>query len=207
MAVGCDGTVYVADSNNNRIQCFDSNGNFIRKWGKKGTGDGEFNFPTGLALSEFIKSNNITKPIMDAMLMVPELASYPWRPFNSIHSGLSGLLFICIEYICNECIYIVDCGNHRIQVFDVSNLNASDKVKPDNVKFIRKWGSNGIDDGQFEYPWACAIDRRDLSGLNKDNKVNNKDNKVNMVYVTDTRNHRIQVFDSEGRFIRKWEYW
>ena len=34
--------VYVADSNNDRIQKFDINGNFIKSWGSMGTGDGQF---------------------------------------------------------------------------------------------------------------------------------------------------------------------
>ncbi len=35
---------------NNRIQKFDSNGNFITKWGFKGTGDGQFDNPYGIAV-------------------------------------------------------------------------------------------------------------------------------------------------------------
>ena len=42
--------MYVADYGNNRIQKFDSNGNFITKWGSKGTGDGQFDYPTGIAV-------------------------------------------------------------------------------------------------------------------------------------------------------------
>ena len=39
------GNVYVADTANNRIQVFSSNGTFISKWGKYGAGDGSFNSP------------------------------------------------------------------------------------------------------------------------------------------------------------------
>ena len=35
------GEVYVADTWNNRIQKFDSNGEFITKWGSEGNGNGE----------------------------------------------------------------------------------------------------------------------------------------------------------------------
>ena len=44
------GNVYVADSNNRRVQVFDSFGNFITKWGSTGTGDGQFLFPWGIAV-------------------------------------------------------------------------------------------------------------------------------------------------------------
>ena len=42
--------VYVADRNNHRIQKFDSDGNFITKWGKEGIGDGEFYYPHDIAV-------------------------------------------------------------------------------------------------------------------------------------------------------------
>ena len=35
--------LYVADSKNNRIQKFYTNGTFVKSWGSKGTGDGQFN--------------------------------------------------------------------------------------------------------------------------------------------------------------------
>jgi|SRR5215216_5571357 len=42
--------VYVADTNNNRIQKFDSDGTFITKWGSQGEGDEQFTHPQGAAL-------------------------------------------------------------------------------------------------------------------------------------------------------------
>src|SRR5690606_7430997 len=51
-AVACDpaGNVYVTEFNNDRVQKFDNNGNFITKWGTEGTADGQFNGPTGIAV-------------------------------------------------------------------------------------------------------------------------------------------------------------
>ena len=42
------GNVYVADSDNNRIQKFDSSGTFLAKWGTYGSADGEFDSPFGI---------------------------------------------------------------------------------------------------------------------------------------------------------------
>jgi tripartite motif-containing protein 71 len=50
VALDSSDNVYVADTNNNRIQKFDSEGTFITKWGSRGEGDGQFNNPTGVAL-------------------------------------------------------------------------------------------------------------------------------------------------------------
>jgi streptogramin lyase len=48
--------------------------------------------------------------------------------------------------------------------------------------FDRAWGSNGHDDGQFNLPCGVAIDA------------------ANNIYVTDSGNDRIQVFDASGNF-------
>ena len=50
VAAASDGSVYVADKNNNRIQKFTSEGVFVSKWGTLGTGNGLFSDPTGVAV-------------------------------------------------------------------------------------------------------------------------------------------------------------
>jgi DNA-binding beta-propeller fold protein YncE len=45
------GEVFVADTDNDRVQKFDSNGNFITKWGSFGAGDGQFNTPRRIAVN------------------------------------------------------------------------------------------------------------------------------------------------------------
>jgi NHL repeat len=51
-------------------------------------------------------------------------------------------------------------------------------------KWVKSWGEPGTEPGQFRLPHAIAID--------------NNDN----VYVGDRTNHRIQVFDTDGKFLR-----
>ncbi len=75
-------------------------------------------------------------------------------------------------------IYIVDCDNHRINKYDI------------NGNFILSWGNTlgpfqGRDDGGFVYPRGIACD---ASGN---------------VYVLDTQNERVQIFDPNGVFLRK----
>jgi hypothetical protein len=53
-----------------------------------------------------------------------------------------------------------------------------------NGDWVKSWGEPGTGPGQFNTPHAIAIDRRDN------------------IYVGDRGNQRIQVFDTDGRFLR-----
>jgi DNA-binding beta-propeller fold protein YncE len=56
-----------------------------------------------------------------------------------------------------------------------------------NYNLVKKWGSQGIGDGQFNRPAGIAYDSTD-----------------GIVYVLDTMNNRVQKFDTEGNFLSKW---
>ena len=45
-----NGDIYVVDTDNHRIQKFDSNGTFITKWGSNGAWNGQFRYPDGIAI-------------------------------------------------------------------------------------------------------------------------------------------------------------
>ena len=53
-----------------------------------------------------------------------------------------------------------------------------------NGDWVKSWGTKGTGPGQFNLPHAIAIDRNDN------------------IYVGDRSNRRIQVFDTDGKFIR-----
>ena len=43
----------MADLKNNRIQVFDNQGKFLRKWGETGSGNGQFKAPAGIGVDKF----------------------------------------------------------------------------------------------------------------------------------------------------------
>jgi DNA-binding beta-propeller fold protein YncE len=75
----------------------------------------------------------------------------------------------------DDSIYVVDQGHTRII-----------KFRPDGT-VLMIWGSKGNGDGQFDDPTSVAVDP-----------------KTSKVYVADPRNKRIQVFDSDGKFLTSW---
>ena len=50
IAIDNSGNFYCVDESNNRIQKFDSSGNFLMKWGSTGSNDGQFSHPTDIAM-------------------------------------------------------------------------------------------------------------------------------------------------------------
>ena len=64
--------IIVADTGNSRIQVFDSNGNFLRKFGKFGFDDGQFRYPSGVA---YDPNNN--------RIIVADFYNYRIQVFNS----------------------------------------------------------------------------------------------------------------------------
>ncbi len=55
-------------------------------------------------------------------------------------------------------------------------------------ELVAIYGESGAGDGQFDHPHGLAIDRR----------------RGDLVYVGDQENHRLQVFTTEGAFVRAW---
>jgi DNA-binding beta-propeller fold protein YncE len=81
-----------------------------------------------------------------------------------------------IAFAKNRDVYVSDgYGNSRVVKFDKDG------------KFLLAWGSKGDKDGEFNLPHAVRVDSK------------------GQVYVGDRENNRIQVFDPEGKFIRKIE--
>jgi DNA-binding beta-propeller fold protein YncE len=75
----------------------------------------------------------------------------------------------------DDSIYVVDSGRNRIVKFSPHG------------QVLATWGSEGSGDGQFKGVSSVAADPTS-----------------NKVYVADPLNSRIQVFDSNGKFLNKW---
>jgi len=70
-------------------------------------------------------------------------------------------------------LYIVDTHEHHVVVLD-----------PESENVIMRIGKRGREDGEFNFPSQITVDSK------------------GNIYVVDTMNGRVQIFDLEGRFVR-----
>ena len=188
------GNIYVADIYNHRIQKFDSNGNFITKWGSSnvgpyggsasGGGNGEFYEPRGIAtdasgnvyvsdttnsrIQKFDSNGNFI-----AKWGSSQVGSYGGSAESSGNGEFNRPIGIATDASSN--VYVADTGNSRIQKF------SSDGA------FIAKWGTNsgysGSGNYSFEQPFGITVDAN------------------SNVYVSDLGLRRIQKFTSVGTYM------
>ncbi|GBD99323.1 serine/threonine-protein kinase PknD [bacterium BMS3Abin07] len=73
----------------------------------------------------------------------------------------------------NRFLYVVDSKKHRVSVYSL-----------DSYKLLRTIGSRGLgEDGKFNFPTNAAVDSK------------------GNLYVVDTGNFRVQIFDKDGNFV------
>lgn len=185
LTVAPDGSVFVADANNHRIQHFAADGAFIDEWGTFSGPDnlegGAFNEPWGVAASpdgRFVYvadtwNHRIQKFTISGIFLKA------WGNFGQDDQPYSmwGPRDILVDNEGN--VFVMDTGNKRIKVFDADG------------NFITKFGEFGFELGQFDEPVGMALDRQ-----------------LGRLYVADTWNQRIQVMEyADGNFtaIESWE--
>jgi len=180
LAIDQQGSIFVVDNGNNRVQKFDNTGNFIILWGNFGNANGNFHNPTGIALDAkgdiwVVDTNNHRVQKFDG-----KLGHYLMK-FGSRGNGegqFSSPWGIAVDRV-RGYLYVVDSANFRVQKFDEAG------------EFVMQWGSFGSGDGQFYFPRGITVDPADGA-----------------VYVVDMGNHRIQKFDTSTnvlpQLLAKW---
>ncbi|HEX9018209.1 MAG TPA: hypothetical protein VF806_03430, partial [Anaerolineaceae bacterium] len=171
MAIAPDGSLYVADSRNNRIQHIAADGTVIKTWGSFAdisTGkapDGTFNEPWDVAVgkdgSVFVSdtwNHRIQKFTADGQF----IAKWGYFGQGEKPEAFWGPRGLAVD--ANGHLYVMDTGNKRVVVFDA------------NGGFITQFGTAGAETGQFDEPVGIALDA------------------LGNVFVTDTWNQRVQVF-------------
>lgn len=225
ITVDSEGFVYVADTQNNRIQKFDKNGKFFQCWGEYGKANAQLGFPTGMATDS------------QGFLYVVEELNHRFQKFDVKGSfifshGMKGSRngqFISPSGIAIDLqgfIYVSDKGNNRIQKYTLSGAFTKWKTEsldraglmlqvislsrpsditvdtPGNV-YVLDTGNNRVlkfdKNGNFLLFWGGYGQKESQFSSPEGITVDSQ----GFVYVADTDNHRVQIFDSEGRMISR----
>ena len=175
IAAGPDGTVYVLDTQNHRVQTFNSDGVFLDQWGSLGSDPGQFFLPGGIAVVEAVTrtllyvadtgNSRVQKFDTDGTY----LTSWSSWSADNATDALSGPRGIAADFDNGTVtVYVADTHNDRLVVFN------------ENGDRIDVYGSSGEGSGQFDWPCDIALYRD--SGLT--------------IYVADGGNDRIQIFNT-----------
>jgi DNA-binding beta-propeller fold protein YncE len=139
IAIDTAGNIFIADTNNGRIEEFSPSGVFITSMGTKGKDHGQFGGPSGLAVDHcgyiYVAEalNHRVQKLAPNGTFIAE-----WAP------GFYGPGRIAIGP--DDSIYVVDSGRTRIV-----------KFSPDG-RVLTEWGSGGHGDGQFADHTSVAVD-------------------------------------------------
>lgn len=136
--------LYVADAQAHRVSVYDGTGRAITHWGKRGTADGEFNFPTDVKVAP---DGDVI--VCDAMnFRVQRLHGDGTFVSRFGEAGDARGTFARPKGVALDAdghLYVVDALHDVVQVFD------------DQGRLLLVVGSRGATDGKFNLPAAIAI--------------------------------------------------
>jgi len=175
-AVGVDrnDNVYVFNRGEHPMIVFDRDGNFLKSWG-----EGMFPRAHGLDMGPddtIWLTDDGDHSVKQCTLDGKVLLTLglPGRPAPY----MSGLPF-------HRCTHTALSPKGEIYVSDGYGNARIHKYSPDG-KLLMSWGEPGTDAGQFNIPHNIATDAE------------------GWVYVADRENHRVQVFDGNGKYETQW---
>jgi len=216
-AIDSDGNVYVTDLGNKRVQKFDNDGTFLTAWGSSGSGAGQFNSPSGIAVDEnyvYVSDSQLNK-----------IQKFDKNGNFIIQWGVQGdlpgefLLPNAITMGENSTVYVVDTGNYRVQQFTSEG------------EFLKEFGESGTSEDKFLSPMGITTDYlgniyvsdSSSTSIKKFNKEGVFEKNLNSnvggfpvraqgisidpegnLYVADTGNNRILRLDPSGTAIAVW---
>ncbi len=146
MAFDDQDNLYVTDESLNEVKVFDSQGNFIRKWGKDLNGGGGLDGPAGIVHGKDGAVYVVEQYSAKVRKLTPDGESVmSWGKGGNMPGQFDLPWGATVDADGN--VYVADWRNDRIQ-----------KFTPDG-EFIAAYGESGNGEGQFHRPSSVAVDR------------------------------------------------
>jgi sugar lactone lactonase YvrE len=174
IAVAADGSVYVADEGNFRVQKFDPQGTYLDAWGGRGSGQGRFNRLIGVAVG---RGGDVYTTDGDAAGNTIQVFDpsgrflRAWGPKGPSDDQISPEGAAPGAVGPNGLVYVADNNRGKVFAFDQRG----------RLKFT--FGSKGSGDGQLSFPSSIGVDSQ------------------GNLFVSDYGNGRIEEFDAQGAFL------
>ncbi|MEI8328052.1 MAG: 6-bladed beta-propeller [Candidatus Taylorbacteria bacterium] len=197
LAIDSSDNIYVADTVGQRIEKFDSSGNFISKFGSYGTGNGQFVTPYGIAVDP---SNNVY--VADSgnnrIEKFDSSGNYvtQWGTTGTGAGQFSTPRGIGIATSTGD-IYVVDSGNNRIQLFNSSGTFIS------TFGYGVATGASSTEICTTSCRAGFAVASTTAGGYNVPYGVA-VNSSGNAIYVADYTNNRIVKSDLTGNYLVTW---
>jgi DNA-binding beta-propeller fold protein YncE len=168
------------------------NGALVCKFGTEGNGEGQFKYPSGVAVtsnSSFVIVADLSNHRVQVLRLVVgadgisahlEFVRSLGNGFGSAEETLNypfGVALLQSNGGQQETVLVTERGNHRVSQFALDGTF---------VGIFAVSGKKGSGDGEFHYPHGITV-------LGSSGEV----------AVADRTNHRVQIFDSEGNYKRQ----
>ena len=181
LTVDADGRVLVADTHYHRVTIFDKAGSWLGSFGREGTGPGEFQLPTDVAVdaegfiyvSEYQGNDRITKWSPD-WSAEPAVFQFVKALGEAPIDGKRLRRPAAIDIDAEQTLWIADACNHRIVRMSLEG------------EVLTVFGRFGSEPGELRYPYDITVTPEQT------------------IMVCEYQGNRLQWFSKEGRSLRVW---